>query len=63
MPLATKIYTYICPYCWEKNESIADLSVVQQCYIEDCNVCCHPVEIRFNVVGDKLQDMEVYKAM
>lgn len=62
MSLATRTYNWICPYCWEKNESIADLSEARQCYIEDCQVCCHPVEISFSVVGDELVDLTVYKS-
>jgi len=34
-----------CPYCWEKIELVIDCSVAQQQYIEDCQVCCHPMEV------------------
>lgn len=35
-----------CPYCWEEISMILDTSVQQQTYIEDCEVCCNPIEIR-----------------
>ena len=34
-----------CPHCWEKISMILDTSVYQQCYIEDCEVCCNPIQI------------------
>ena len=34
-----------CPYCWEDISMILDSSVRQQTYIEDCEVCCNPIEI------------------
>lgn len=33
-----------CPYCGEDIEVILDLSVEHQTYIEDCQVCCRPIE-------------------
>jgi len=34
-----------CPYCWSEISMILDKSVAQQTYIEDCEVCCNPIEI------------------
>jgi hypothetical protein len=34
-----------CPHCWEEISMILDTSVWQQTYIEDCEVCCNPIEI------------------
>lgn len=34
-----------CPYCWEEISMLLDQSVVTQTYIEDCEVCCNPIEI------------------
>ena len=33
---------------------ILDLSVSRQSYVEDCEVCCKPIEISFTVEGDEL---------
>lgn len=34
-----------CPYCWEEISMLVDSSVPSQTYIEDCEVCCNPIEI------------------
>lgn len=33
-----------CPYCWENISILLDTSVSNQTYIEDCEVCCNPLE-------------------
>jgi hypothetical protein len=33
---------------------VLDLSAARQTYIEDCEVCCKPIEIRFAVEHDEL---------
>nr|WP_299072969.1 CPXCG motif-containing cysteine-rich protein [uncultured Allomuricauda sp.] len=33
-----------CPYCWEEISFLLDTSVSNQTYIEDCEVCCNPIE-------------------
>ena len=37
-----------CPYCWEEITMLLDNSVRRQTYIEDCEVCCKPIEISVN---------------
>jgi hypothetical protein len=34
-----------CPYCGEVFESEVDASAGSQRYIEDCYVCCRPIEL------------------
>ena len=34
-----------CPYCWSEISMILDKSVASQKYIEDCEVCCNPIEV------------------
>lgn len=38
-------YFFQCPYCWEEISMVLDPSVTQQTYIEDCEVCCNPLEV------------------
>jgi hypothetical protein len=33
---------------------VLDLSVGRQTYVEDCEVCCKPIEISFTVEDDEL---------
>ncbi len=50
---AVKTHAYHCPYCGETITGIVDLSIEAQRYIEDCEVCCQPIEIAYSVVdGD-----------
>lgn len=34
-----------CPYCGETIEILIDSSDMEQPYIEDCQVCCKPINI------------------
>lgn len=41
-----------CPYCGESISMLLDLSAGSQSYIEDCQVCCRPMNISFEVDDD-----------
>ena len=36
---------FVCPYCWEEISMLLDPSVAKQTYVEDCEVCCNPIEV------------------
>ncbi|MZG29430.1 MAG: CPXCG motif-containing cysteine-rich protein [Nitrospinae bacterium] len=38
---------FFCPHCGESISMLLDLSEPDQKYIEDCEVCCHPIEVKF----------------
>ena len=38
-----------CPYCGESFETLLDLSAGSASYIEDCQVCCQPIQFNFQV--------------
>ncbi len=42
-----------CPYCGERFEAVIDPSSGDQDYVEDCPVCCQPIEfiLRMGVQG------------
>jgi transcription elongation factor Elf1 len=40
---------FTCPYCGETISMVLDLTVSGQTYTEDCEVCCRPIEIGYNV--------------
>ena len=44
----------MCPYCGEQISMVLDLSVARQTYIEDCEVCCNPIEITYAAENDEL---------
>jgi len=47
-------HTFQCPYCGEQISMVLDVSVRRQTYVEDCEVCCNPIEISYKVEGDAL---------
>ncbi len=46
---------FICPYCWQSISMVLDLSVEDQEYIEDCEVCCRPIKISYGVENGELE--------
>jgi transcription elongation factor Elf1 len=47
--------SFKCPYCFERISMLLDLSEDgSQQYIEDCEVCCQPIQIAFTVEENKL---------
>lgn len=38
-------HEFQCPYCWESITMLLDRSVSKQTYIEDCEICCNPIEV------------------
>ena len=43
-----------CPYCWEEISMLLDTSVDRQTYVEDCEVCCNPIEITAACIDQEL---------
>ena len=48
-----------CPYCWENISILLDPSTADQQFVEDCEVCCNPLEIRANFQQMNLINFEV----
>lgn len=49
-------YFFVCPYCAQSISMLLDLSVRGQTYIEDCEVCCRPVEISYTVTKNQVDE-------
>ncbi len=43
-----------CPYCGETIEIVVDCSEDVQSYIEDCSVCCRPIQIEARCADGEL---------
>ena len=54
-------YFFMCPYCWREISMLLDLSVRKQSYVEDCEVCCNPIEISYTVEDDFVVDFSSEK--
>lgn len=38
-----------CPWCGEPHGSMLDLTDASRSYIEDCQICCRPIEVQLEV--------------
>nr|WP_321233013.1 CPXCG motif-containing cysteine-rich protein [uncultured Psychroserpens sp.] len=47
-----------CPYCWESISMLIDISQSQQGYIEDCEVCCHPIQLQITTENQQITSFE-----
>jgi transcription elongation factor Elf1 len=45
---------FTCPYCWQKISMILDVSVAEQRYVEDCEICCHPIQIEYSAEDSEI---------
>ena len=46
---AAEFVTVSCPYCGEAFETSADVSAGPSKYVEDCQICCQPIEMELRV--------------
>jgi transcription elongation factor Elf1 len=47
---------FTCPYCWQRISFVLDLSAGEQTYIEDCEVCCQPIQITYSAEDGEVSD-------
>ncbi len=53
-----------CPYCGERFETRVDLTSSDTSYVEDCQICCRPIEFRVDrddagaLLGVRVQRMD-----
>ena len=50
-----------CPYCGEQISMVLDLSVRRQTYVEDCEVCCNPIEITYAADDESITSFRAQK--
>ena len=49
---------FTCPHCGQRISMLLDLSAGSRTYIEDCETCCEPIGIAFEVEGGVLVSFE-----
>lgn len=54
-------YYFQCPYCGEQISMLLDLTISEQMYVEDCEVCCQPMQIHYGVVNDAVDWFEAQR--
>lgn len=42
------LHRFACPYCGEINECDVDGDEIGQSLIQDCRICCQPIEIEIH---------------
>ena len=52
-------HAFTCPYCWQRISMVLDTSIDSQTYIEDCEVCCKPIEIYYAIEDGNLTEFDV----
>ncbi len=50
---------FSCPYCFAPISMLLDPSVPSQTYVEDCEVCCHPIEVTYHADGDAITSFQI----
>jgi len=53
-----KEHFFQCPYCWETISMLIDISQKKQSYIEDCEVCCHPIKLIISTENNNISSFQ-----
>lgn len=48
-----------CPFCGETITLLIDASAGAQSYIEDCQVCCRPMQVTVEADDDEIESLKV----
>jgi hypothetical protein len=51
-------YFFTCPYCWQQISMVLDTSEYHQTYVEDCEVCCKPIEVEYRLDDESVTEFE-----
>ena len=51
-------YFFQCPHCWEEISMLIDMSVSQQSYIEDCEICCNPIQLTIAIQNSEIASFQ-----
>jgi|TARA_B100001142_G_scaffold60601_1_gene59683 hypothetical protein len=52
-------YYFDCPHCWENQLKLIDSSVNNQSFIEDCEVCCNPLDFNLSIQNNNIVSFSV----
>jgi hypothetical protein len=55
-------YAFACPYCGAGISMLLDTSVRRQQYVEDCEVCCQPIDVSYTVDEGLVADFRAERA-
>ena len=43
-----------CPHCWQNQLKMVDPSIENQNFIEDCEVCCNPINFYIRIENNEV---------
>ena len=49
-----------CPYCWEEISMLLDPSLGSTEYVEDCEICCRPMNVVYGFEDQNLTHFETH---
>ncbi|MEC8624409.1 MAG: CPXCG motif-containing cysteine-rich protein [Bdellovibrionota bacterium] len=55
-------YFFQCPFCFSRISMVIEVYYGGQKYIEDCEVCCRPIEISYSVEENKVVGFQAERA-
>ena len=53
---------FLCPYCFQSVTFLCEELYGNQSYIEDCEVCCQPIQITYSVEEGEITSFHVERA-
>ena len=59
---ATSEQKFVCPYCSQEISMVLEEGYGSQSYIEDCEVCCNPIEIIYEISEGEVVQLEARRA-
>lgn len=48
---------FMCPHCWQEISMLLD-PAYSQVYVEDCEVCCNPIELKVTFFEGEMSGFE-----
>lgn len=56
-------FTITCPYCWEQYSLHLEVLDKDVDIIEDCQICCHPIQLYLSVDSRGQSQLQLDRAM
>lgn len=53
---------FTCPYCWQKISFLLESEDGLHKYTEDCEVCCRPIEVIYELSCDQLNNFSAERS-
>ena len=53
-----KEHFFDCIHCWQKISVLIDVSQISQNYVEDCEICCNPIQISYTTQNQEILEFK-----